>query len=111
MVEAEQKNITFKTDTGSGRKRKYTITGHRDLEYVSISDKQEGPFSIDTSLELLMYQAREKGYQLITKTSTGTYYLKCHLEDVDRMVLIKTLDRNYFLGHKPRSTSYLLPPP
>ena len=94
------KTIIFKTDTVQ---RSYMCESMQH-------DKQEGPFHL-INFELLLEEARKKGYQLVTKTETGTYYLKCHLEDIDRTILIETLDRNYFLDHKPRSTSYLLPPP
>ena len=98
---------TFPTDTGSGRKRKYLVRG---VEYTSLSLTQKGRFLPgEKTLEELVTMAQEEGFQTITMTSKGTYYLKCHKDDVEYDEIIPVLVRNWNLGKCNKSTTYLLP--
>ncbi len=112
-------NIIFKTDTGPGLTRTYMInirhfrdTGEtfRDLSKQQvgprIDNRHDSPLIPDVETALIM--AKKSGFQTVVQTSNGTFYLKCHRDEVERTELVSILNRNCILGYKGKSKTYLL---
>jgi len=94
--------IEFKTDTGNGKARKFIIEGE---EFISLSKRDIGPLY---DKEEALKRAKEEGFYTVVKTSVGTYYLKCHKDDITRFEVLMRLDKMWRTEFKKCRTTYFL---
>ena len=95
----------YPTDTGAGRRRIFYINKKK---FISPSKKSSSKYPPETNLHNLIEIAKEKKYQVIVRTSKGTWYLKCHVNDVGYKSLKNILITNTALHYKTKSIAYLL---
>ena len=61
----------------------------------------------DTPFGELIERAQKEGFQAITRTSTGTYYLKCHKDEVSLYDITETLRNNKNANYKKKSMTWV----
>lgn len=112
IVEPSDQNLvllSYPTGTGHGRLRNWdkNVNGEK-VTFRSISKSSEGPFPSDSDFNQLIQRCVNNGYQVLTRTSVGTYYIKCKDNEVDKETIISTLKRNKQINSFKGSTTWVI---